>query len=56
MNAAARFLIAFLSVLCVLCGKKSLPRFMAENGGFCRSEYHGYPTEMGVVKVNDIRS
>ena len=27
-NAAARFLIAFLSALCVLCGKKS---FMAVN-------------------------
>ena len=29
--------MAYLSVLCVLCGKESLPRFMAENGGLCRS-------------------
>ena len=41
------FLIAFLSVLCALCGKKPLPRFMADwrilsrqgvadYGGICR--------------------
>ena len=29
-NAAARFLIAFLSVLCALCGKKVLWRKMAD--------------------------
>ena len=29
-NAAAYFLMAFLSALCALCGKKSLPRFMAD--------------------------
>ena len=45
--SATHFLIAFLSALCVLCGKKSLPRFMAdwrimtrhavaENGGLWR--------------------
>ena len=33
----AHFLIAFLCVLCVLCGKKPLPRFMADYGGICRA-------------------
>ena len=30
---ATHFLTVFLSVLCDLCGKKSLPRFMAQCGG-----------------------
>ena len=52
---AAHFLIAFLSALCVLCGKKSLPRFLSDyDASWCGGKWRFLSDYVGLWRAVNI--